>query len=138
MENMGFKTLGFAGGRVDDWEADLVYWGPETKLGDDKRHSAKGKLRKGLGASQMGLIYVNPQGPNGEPDFSKAAEAIRTTFGRMAMDDAETVALIAGGHTFGKAHGAHKPDDCVGADAGGVLDGADSDAAMLPDTAADE
>lgn len=120
MENMGFKTLGFAGGRVDDWEADLVYWGPETKLGDDKRHSAKGKLRKGLGASQMGLIYVNPQGPNGEPDFSKTADAIRTTFGRMAMDDAETAALIAGGHTFGKAHGAHKPDDCVGADAGGA------------------
>lgn len=120
MENMGFKTLGFAGGRVDDWEADLVYWGPETKLGADERHSKKGKLRKGLAASQMGLIYVNPQGPNGKPDFSKAAEAIRTTFGRMAMNDEETVALIAGGHTFGKAHGAHKPDECVGADAGGA------------------
>ena len=120
MENMGFKTLGFADGRVDDWEADLVYWGPEMKLGADERHSKKGKLRKGLAASQMGLIYVNPQGPNGKPDFSKAAEAIRTTFGRMAMNDEETVALIAGGHTFGKAHGAHKPDECVGADAGGA------------------
>ncbi|MGB0647292.1 MAG: catalase/peroxidase HPI [Bradymonadia bacterium] len=120
MENMGFKTLGFAGGRVDDWEADLVYWGPEMKLGADKRHSKKGKLRRGLAASQMGLIYVNPQGPNGKPDFSKAAQAIRTTFGRMAMNDEETVALIAGGHTFGKAHGAHKPEKCVGADAGGA------------------
>ncbi|MEE2758234.1 MAG: catalase/peroxidase HPI [Myxococcota bacterium] len=120
MENMGFKTLGFAGGRVDDWEADLVYWGPEMKLGADKRHSKKGKLRKGLAASQMGLIYVNPEGPNGEPDFSKAADAIRTTFGRMAMDDAETVALIAGGHTFGKAHGARKKSDCIGADLGGA------------------
>ena len=120
MENMGFKTLGFAGGRVDDWEADLVYWGPETKLGADKRHGEGGTLRKGLAASQMGLIYVNPQGPGGKPDFTAAAEAIRTTFGRMGMDDAETVALIAGGHTFGKAHGAHKPNDCVGADAGGA------------------
>ena len=118
MENMGFKTLGFAGGRVDDWESDLVYWGPELKLGDDTRHSKKGKLRRGLAASQMALIYVNPQGPNGNPDFSKAAEAIRTTFGRMGMDDAETVALIAGGHTFGKAHGAHKPEKCVQGDAG--------------------
>ena len=120
MENMGFETLGFAGGRVDDWEADLVYWGPETKLGDDQRHGEGGKLRKGLAASQMALIYVNPQGPGGVPDFGPAAEAIRTTFGRMGMNDEETVALIAGGHTFGKAHGAHKPEDCVGADAGGA------------------
>ncbi|MEC8193516.1 MAG: catalase/peroxidase HPI [Myxococcota bacterium] len=124
MENMGFTTLGFAGGRVDDWEADLVYWGPETKLGDDQRHDEKGNLRKGLAASQMGLIYVNPQGPNGNPDFTLAANAIRTTFGRMAMNDEETVALIAGGHTFGKAHGARKAADgeapCVGADAGGA------------------
>ena len=120
MENMGFKTFGFAGGRVDDWESDLVYWGPETKLGANERHDKSGKLRRGLAASQMGLIYVNPQGPDGKPDFSKAAEAIRTTFGRMAMNDEETVALIAGGHTFGKAHGAHKPEECVGADAGGA------------------
>ena len=96
MENMGFTTLGFAGGRVDDWEADLVYWGPETKLGDDQRHDEKGNLRKGLAASQMGLIYVNPQGPNGNPDFTLASNAIRTTFGRMAMNDVETVALCAG------------------------------------------
>ena len=120
MENMGFNTLGFAGGRVDDWESDLVYWGPETELGARGRHGKDGKLRKGLAASQMALIYVNPQGPGGKPDFGPAAEAIRTTFGRMAMNDEETVALIAGGHTFGKAHGAHKAEKCVGADAGGA------------------
>ena len=120
MENMGFKTLGFAGGRVDDWESDLVYWGPETELGARGRHGKDGKLQRGLAASQMALIYVNPQGPDGKPDFGPAAEAIRTTFGRMAMNDEETVALIAGGHTFGKAHGAHKVEDCVGPDAGGA------------------
>ncbi|MEE2789923.1 MAG: catalase/peroxidase HPI [Myxococcota bacterium] len=118
MENMGFKTLGFAGGRVDDWEADLVYWGPETKLGANKRYKKGRKLQKGLAAVQMGLIYVNPVGPDGKPDPLLAAKDIRTTFGRMAMNDEETVALIAGGHTFGKAHGAHKADKCVGVEPG--------------------
>ncbi len=115
MENMGFKTLGFAGGREDDWEPDLVYWGPESKFLDDKRHSKKGALEQPLAAVQMGLIYVNPEGPNGNPDPLAAAADIRESFGRMAMDDEEIVALIAGGHTFGKAHGAHKPSKCVGA-----------------------
>ncbi|MCR9206078.1 MAG: catalase/peroxidase HPI, partial [Halobacteriovoraceae bacterium] len=118
MEDMGFKTFGFAGGRVDDWEPDLVYWGPETKmLADDRYHGAHGKKRKPegpLAAVQMGLIYVNPEGPNGKPDPLLAAKDIRESFGRMAMDDEETAALIAGGHTFGKAHGAHKPDECLG------------------------
>ncbi|QTD54421.1 catalase/peroxidase HPI [Sulfidibacter corallicola] len=108
MENMGFKTLGFAGGREDDWEPDLVYWGPEAKFEGDKRHSGNRKLDRPLAATQMGLIYVNPQGPNGNPDPLAAAHDIRVTFGRMGMNDEETVALIAGGHTFGKAHGAHK------------------------------
>ncbi len=114
MENMGFKTLGFAGGREDDWEPDLVYWGPETKFEGDKRHSGKRKLDKPLAATQMGLIYVNPVGPNGKPDPLAAAKDIRVTFGRMGMNDEETVALIAGGHTFGKAHGAHSPKKFVG------------------------
>ncbi|KKL01026.1 catalase/peroxidase HPI, partial [Rheinheimera mesophila] len=114
LESMGFKTFGFAGGRTDDWEADIVYWGPETKFLDDKRYSGDRKLQKPLAAVQMGLIYVNPEGPNGNPDPLLAAKDIRETFGRMAMNDEETVALIAGGHTFGKAHGAHKPEDCVG------------------------
>ena len=116
LESMGFKTFGFAGGRVDDWEADMVYWGPETKWLEDKRYSGDRKLENPLAAVQMGLIYVNPEGPNGNPDPIAAAKDIRETFGRMAMNDEETVALIAGGHTFGKAHGAHKPDDCLGAD----------------------
>ncbi len=116
MESMGFKTLGFAGGRVDDWESDLVYWGPEQKMMEDKRYHGKRKLEKPLAAVQMGLIYVNPEGPNGKPDPLLAANDIRETFGRMAMNDEETVALIAGGHTFGKAHGAHKPEECVGAE----------------------
>jgi len=120
MENMGFKTFGFAGGRQDDWEADLVYWGAETKWLDAKRHDKEGKLEKPLAAVQMGLIYVNPEGPNGNPDPLAAAVAIRESFGRMAMDDEETVALIVGGHTFGKAHGAHKPDGCVGVEPGGA------------------
>ncbi|MGI9548397.1 MAG: catalase/peroxidase HPI [Bdellovibrionales bacterium] len=114
LEDMGFKTFGFAGGRTDDWEADLVYWGPEKKFLDSKRRSKDGKLKKPLGATQMGLIYVNPEGPGGKPDFKLAGEAIREAFGRMAMNDEETVALIAGGHTFGKAHGAKKASDCVG------------------------
>ena len=114
MENMGFKTFGFAGGRTDDWEPEWVYWGPEAKMLADERYAEGRQLRKGLAAVQMGLIYVNPEGPNGNPDPVLAAHDIRETFGRMAMNDEETVALIAGGHSFGKAHGAHKPDDCVG------------------------
>jgi len=115
LESMGFKTYGFAGGREDDWEPDLVYWGPETEMLADERYSGDRKLENPLAAVQMGLIYVNPEGPNGNPDPLAAAKDIRETFGRMAMNDEETVALIAGGHTFGKNHGAHKPDDCLGA-----------------------
>ena len=118
LESMGFKTFGFAGGRADDWEPDLVYWGPEKKMGADERYSGERKLQKPLAAVQMGLIYVNPEGPNGNPDPLAAAKDIRETFGRMAMNDEETVALIAGGHTFGKAHGAHDPAKCVGPDPG--------------------
>ena len=114
LESMGFKTFGFAGGREDDWEAEMVYWGPENEFLDDKRYSGDRKLEKPLAAVQMGLIYVNPEGPNGNPDPLLAAKDIRDTFGRMAMNDEETVALIAGGHTFGKAHGAKSPADCVG------------------------
>lgn len=117
LESMGFKTFGFAGGRVDDWEADQVYWGPENVwMGGDKRYSGERKLEKPLAAVQMGLIYVNPEGPNGNPDPIAAAKDIRDTFARMAMNDEETVALIAGGHTFGKAHGAHRPDKCLEAE----------------------
>jgi catalase-peroxidase len=118
MESMGFKTFGFAGGREDDWEADLVYWGPETEFLADERYEGDRQLEKPLAAVQMGLIYVNPEGPNGNPDPLLAAKDIRETFGRMAMNDEETVALIAGGHTFGKNHGAHKPADCVGPEPG--------------------
>ena len=118
MESMGFKTFGFAGGREDDWEADLVYWGPESEFLADERFSGDRELEKPLAAVQMGLIYVNPEGPNGNPDPLLAAKDIRETFGRMAMNDEETVALIAGGHTFGKNHGAHKPADCVGPEPG--------------------
>ncbi len=114
LESMGFETLGFAGGRVDDWESDLVYWGPETKmLGNDKRYKKDGELEKPLAALQMGLIYVNPEGPSGNLDPVSAAHDIRVSFGRMAMNDEEIVALIAGGHTLGKNHGARKAD-CVG------------------------
>jgi catalase-peroxidase len=118
MESMGFKTFGFAGGREDDWEADLVYWGPEQEWLADERYSGERELERPLAAVQMGLIYVNPEGPNGNPDPLLAAKDIRETFGRMAMNDEETVALIAGGHTFGKNHGAHKPADCVGPEPG--------------------
>lgn len=115
MESMGFETFGFAGGREDDWEPDLVYWGPESEmLAGDKRYSGDRKLENPLAAVQMGLIYVNPEGPNGKPDPLAAAKDIRATFGNMAMNDEEIVALIAGGHTFGKAHGAASPADCVG------------------------
>ncbi len=114
LESMGFKTYGFAGGRTDDWEPDLVYWGPEGKMLADERYSGDRELQNPLAAVQMGLIYVNPEGPNGNPDPLLAAKDIRETFGRMAMNDEETVALIAGGHTFGKNHGAANPGDCVG------------------------
>lgn len=114
MESMGFKTLGFAGGREDDWQAELVYWGPEAEMLADERYSGDRKLEKPLAAVQMGLIYVNPEGPNGNHSPLDAARDIRDTFGRMAMNDEETVALIAGGHTFGKAHGAKSPAECVG------------------------
>ena len=115
LESMGFKTFGFAGGRTDDWEADLVYWGPEKKFLADERYEGDRKLDQPLAAVQMGLIYVNPEGPNGNSDPLAAAKDIRETFGRMAMNDEETLALIAGGHTFGKAHGAADPSKCIGA-----------------------
>ncbi|MBC8245492.1 MAG: catalase/peroxidase HPI [Verrucomicrobia bacterium] len=115
LESMGFKTLGFAGGREDSWEPEEdIYWGPETTWLGDERYTGERDLEKPLGAVQMGLIYVNPEGPNGNPDPAAAAVDIRETFGRMAMNDEETVALIAGGHTFGKAHGAADPDQHVG------------------------
>ncbi|MER6180506.1 catalase/peroxidase HPI [Streptomyces sp. NPDC001652] len=116
LETMGFTTFGFGGGRADVWEADEdVYWGPETTWLDDQRYTGDRELESPLGAVQMGLIYVNPEGPNGNPDPLAAARDIRETFRRMAMNDEETVALIAGGHTFGKTHGAG-PADNVGAD----------------------
>ncbi|HBT05763.1 MAG TPA: catalase-peroxidase, partial [Alcanivorax sp.] len=111
LESMGFKTFGFAGGREDLYEPeDDIYWGVEDSWLDDKRYSGDRELENPLAAVQMGLIYVNPEGPNGEPDPLKAAHDIRETFGRMAMNDEETVALIAGGHTFGKTHGAGDPE----------------------------
>jgi catalase-peroxidase len=114
LEQMGFKTFGFAGGRVDAWEAETdVYWGPETTWLGDERYSGDRELQEPLGAVQMGLIYVNPEGPNANPDPLASAHDIRETFRRMAMSDEETVALIAGGHTFGKTHGAG-PADCSG------------------------
>src|SRR5881398_1018993 len=115
LESMGFKTFGFAGGRPDVWEPDEVYWGSEDKWLGDKRYSGDRDLESPLAAVQMGLIYVNPQGPNGNPDPIAAARDIRETFARMAMNDEETVALIAGGHTFGKTHGAG-PESHVGLD----------------------
>jgi catalase-peroxidase len=114
LEQMGFKTFGFAGGRRDDWEPDTVYWGPEKKFLADERYSGDRQLATPLAAVQMGLIYVNPEGPNGNPDPLAAAKDIRETFGRMAMSDEETLALIAGGHSFGKAHGAADPSKCTG------------------------
>ena len=115
LESMGLKTFGFAGGRVDVWEpAEDIYWGSEGKWLDDKRYTGDRELENPLAAVQMGLIYVNPEGPNGNPDPLAAARDIRETFGRMAMNDEETVALIAGGHTFGKTHGAADPNQYVG------------------------
>ena len=115
LESMGFKTFGFGGGRADVWEPEEdIYWGPEGKWLADERYSGDRDLEAPLAAVQMGLIYVNPQGPNGNPDPLASARDIRETFARMAMDDEETVALIAGGHTFGKAHGAADPDQYVG------------------------
>ena len=109
LESMGFKTFGFAGGRADTWEPEELYWGPEDKWLGDERYRGERELQNPLGAVQMGLIYVNPEGPNGKPDPVAAARDIRETFARMAMNDEETVALIAGGHTFGKTHGAGDP-----------------------------
>ena len=120
LESMGFKTFGFGGGRVDTWESEEdVYWGPETTWLGDERYSGDRELAEPFGAVQMGLIYVNPQGPNGNPDPLAAARDIRETFRRMAMNDEETIALIAGGHTFGKTHGAG-PEDNVGPDPEGA------------------
>ncbi len=109
LESMGFKTFGFAGGRADVWEPEELYWGPEGTWLGDERYSGERELAEPLGAVQMGLIYVNPEGPNGNPDPLASARDIRATFARMAMDDEETVALVAGGHTFGKTHGAGDP-----------------------------
>jgi catalase-peroxidase len=121
LESMGFKTYGFGGGRADVWEPEEdIYWGSEGEWLGDKRYSGDRELENPLAAVQMGLIYVNPEGPNGNPDPLAAAKDIRETFGRMAMNDEETVALIAGGHTFGKTHGAANPDEYVGAEPAGA------------------
>ncbi len=114
LESMGFRTFGFGGGRVDVWEPEQVNWGNEDTWLGDERYSGERQLANPLAAVQMGLIYVNPEGPNGNPDALAAAKDIRETFRRMAMNDEETVALIAGGHSFGKTHGAAVPDDNVG------------------------
>src|SRR6201988_2653881 len=110
LEDMGFKTFGFGGGRADVWEPEELYWGPERTWLGDERYSGERELHDALGAVQMGLIYVNPAGAHGNPDPKAAAKDIRETFRRRAMNDEETVALIAGGHSFGKAHGAAPPD----------------------------
>src|SRR5260221_1643957 len=120
LESMGFKTFGFAGGREDVWEPEELYWGSEQKWLDDKRYSGDRNLENPLAAVQMGLIYVNPEGPDGNPDPLAAARDIRETFARMAMNDEETVALIAGGHTCGKTHGAAIPPDHLGAEPEGA------------------
>jgi catalase-peroxidase len=121
LESMGFKTFGFGGGRADVWEPEEdIYWGSEGKWLDDKRYSGDRELENPLAAVQMGLIYVNPEGPNGNPDPIASARDIRETFGRMAMNDEETVALIAGGHTFGKTHGAADPSKYVGPEPAGA------------------
>ncbi len=120
LESMGFKTFGFAGGRADVWEPDDTYWGKEEEWLANNRYSGDRNLENPLAAVQMGLIYVNPEGPDGNPDILASAKDIRDTFGRMAMNDEETVALIAGGHTFGKAHGAADPSKYVGAEPEGA------------------
>jgi len=120
LESMGFKTFGFAGGRADVWEPDETYWGKEEEWLANNRYSGDRDLENPLAAVQMGLIYVNPEGPDGNPDILASAKDIRDTFGRMAMNDEETVALIAGGHTFGKAHGAADPSKYVGAEPEGA------------------
>ena len=121
MESMGLKTFGFAGGREDVWEPEEdIYWGSEKEWLGDNRYTGDRELESPLGAVQMGLIYVNPEGPNGNPDPQLAANDIRETFGRMAMNDEETVALIAGGHTFGKTHGAADPDQYIGSEPEGA------------------
>ena len=122
LESMGFKTFGFAGGRADVWEPEELYWGPEGTWLGDERYSGERELAEPLGAVQMGLIYVNPEGPNGKPDPLASAKDIRETFFRMAMNDEETVALIAGGHTFGKAHGAGDPSLIGAAPEGGAIE----------------
>jgi len=124
LEDMGFKTVGFAGGRIDAWQPDVGYWGPETKMMGTERSNPDGSLKRSLAATTMGLIYVNPEGPGANHDPKGAAADIRRAFGNMAMDDEETLALIAGGHTFGKAHGAKKPEECLGAEpaAAGIED----------------
>jgi catalase-peroxidase len=124
MDSMGLKTFGFAGGRPDVWEPEEIYWGPESEWMGDKRYSGDRELENPLGAVQMGLIYVNPEGPNGKPDPLGSARDIRETFARMAMNDEETVALTAGGHTFGKSHGAANPGEHVGPEpeGGGIED----------------
>jgi catalase-peroxidase len=122
LESMGFKTFGFAGGRADVWEPEELYWGPEGTWLGDERYSGERQLAEPLGAVQMGLIYVNPEGPNGKPDPIAAAKDIRETFFRMAMNDEETVALIAGGHTFGKTHGAGDPSLIGAAPEGGAIE----------------
>jgi len=122
LESMGFKTFGFAGGRADVWEPEELYWGPEGSWLGDERYSGERQLAEPLGAVQMGLIYVNPEGPNGNPDPLAAAKDIRETFFRMAMNDEETVALIAGGHSFGKTHGAGDPSLVGAAPEGGAIE----------------
>ena len=122
LESMGFKTFGFGGGRADAWEPEELYWGPEGTWLGDERYSGERELHKTLAAVQMGLIYVNPEGPNGKPDPVAAAKDIRETFFRMAMNDEETVALIAGGHTFGKTHGAGDPSFVGAAPEGGAIE----------------
>ena len=123
LESMGFKTFGFGGGRVDVWEPEELFWGPEGTWLGDERYSGERQLAEPLGAVQMGLIYVNPEGPNGKPDPVASAKDIRETFFRMAMNDEETVALIAGGHTFGKTHGAGDPSFVgVGPEGGAIED----------------
>ena len=119
---MGFKTFGFAGGRADTWEPEELYWGPEGTWLGDERYSGERELSHTVGAVQMGLIYVNPEGPNGKADPLGSARDIRETFARMAMDDEETVALIAGGHTFGKTHGAGDPSFVGAEPEGGAIE----------------